>query len=77
MDCERFIETFGNIIEHCQLGSAAVWASRPFDSLHGLHTSFCNFLDGLPVNGKEHIEFKYYANYKYILFFVESRFFYL
>lgn len=54
MDYEVFIQTFGNVIEHCQLCAAAVWAEQPFKSLMDLHAAICRFVDELPPIG-DHI----------------------
>jgi 2-oxo-4-hydroxy-4-carboxy--5-ureidoimidazoline (OHCU) decarboxylase len=35
MDFDDFVETFGNIVEHSALLSAALWTRRPFTSVQG------------------------------------------
>jgi len=55
MGYEDFIQIFGNVIEHCALCSAAVWAKRPFHDLRELHLAICTFIDDLPKIGREGI----------------------
>ncbi|CAL8081484.1 unnamed protein product [Orchesella dallaii] len=55
MGYEDFIKIFGNVIEHCALCSAAVWAKRPFNDLKQLHSAICTFIDDLPKIGREGI----------------------
>ncbi|XP_060065823.1 2-oxo-4-hydroxy-4-carboxy-5-ureidoimidazoline decarboxylase-like [Ylistrum balloti] len=53
MTSDQFIDVFGNIVEHCSLCAAAVWQHRPFQDVHHFHKVVCEFLDNLPVNGKQ------------------------
>ncbi|ODM98283.1 2-oxo-4-hydroxy-4-carboxy-5-ureidoimidazoline decarboxylase [Orchesella cincta] len=55
MSYEDFIQIFGNVIEHCAICSAAVWAKRPFYNLKELHSAICTFVDELPKIGREGI----------------------
>lgn len=49
---EDFIAKFGNVIEHCALSSASVWAYRPFKNLEEMQARFEEFIDQLPLTGK-------------------------
>jgi len=51
MGYEDFIQIFGNVIEHCALCSAGIWAKRPFHNLKELHSAICSFIDDLPKIG--------------------------
>lgn len=51
MDYEEFILKIGNVIEHCQLCAASLWARQPFPNLKGLHSLVCDFVDALPTIG--------------------------
>jgi len=55
MDYEDFIQHLGNLVEHCGICAAAVWALRPFYSVQQLHSEICNFIDQLPSIGREGI----------------------
>ncbi|CAH1254560.1 URAD [Branchiostoma lanceolatum] len=50
---EDFVEKLGNIVEKSPMVAAAVWSKRQFYSLKGFHKAACDFIDGLPINGKE------------------------
>ncbi|XP_074646100.1 2-oxo-4-hydroxy-4-carboxy-5-ureidoimidazoline decarboxylase-like [Tubulanus polymorphus] len=52
-DADRFIEVFGNIVEFCQLCSAAIYSYRPFRNVDHIHQLVCAFIDELPLSGKE------------------------
>lgn len=51
LDYEEFIQYFGNVIEHCSICAAAIWADRPFTNLRHLHSQLCDFVDQLPARG--------------------------
>ncbi|CAH1777813.1 unnamed protein product [Owenia fusiformis] len=53
MGYDNFINTFRNVVEHCPLAAASVWADRPFSSEKDLGEAFGAFLDSLSNNGKE------------------------
>ncbi|XP_078697147.1 2-oxo-4-hydroxy-4-carboxy-5-ureidoimidazoline decarboxylase-like [Branchiostoma floridae x Branchiostoma belcheri] len=53
LDFEEFVEKLGNIVEKSPVVAAAVWSKRPFYSLQDVHKAACDFIDGLPMNGKE------------------------
>lgn len=55
MDSEEFIKCFGNVVEHCSLCAAAIWRERPFRDAENLASSFGDFIDRLPISGKEGI----------------------
>lgn len=52
MGYEEFTKSFGNVVEHCSLFAAAIWAQRPFSGVKHLHKTFCDFIDTLPELGK-------------------------
>ncbi|XP_076048060.1 2-oxo-4-hydroxy-4-carboxy-5-ureidoimidazoline decarboxylase-like [Oratosquilla oratoria] len=55
MDYEAFVQTFGNVVEHGTIISAAIWKFRPFDNVKHLHDTICDFIALLPTSGKEGI----------------------
>lgn len=55
MGYEEFIKCFGNVVEHCSLCAAAVWRERPFRDAETLASCFGDFIDRLPISGKEGI----------------------
>ncbi|XP_052821098.1 2-oxo-4-hydroxy-4-carboxy-5-ureidoimidazoline decarboxylase-like [Mya arenaria] len=50
---EEFIKRFGGAVEHGALVAGAVWSRRPFTSIDKLCAAFMDFLDKLPIEGKE------------------------
>lgn len=52
---EEFIQIFGNVVEHCSLCAAAVWRNCPFSNIQNLSSAFNEFMDNLPMIGKEGI----------------------
>jgi len=55
MEYEEFLQVFGNVVEHCGLCAAAIWAHRPFYNVLELHAELCNFIDNLPFIAHEGI----------------------
>ncbi|CAG7818339.1 unnamed protein product [Allacma fusca] len=55
MKYEEFLQVFGNVVEHCALCAAAIWAHRPFYNVQELHAELCHFIDNLPSIGREGI----------------------
>ncbi|XP_075706137.1 putative 2-oxo-4-hydroxy-4-carboxy-5-ureidoimidazoline decarboxylase [Rhinoderma darwinii] len=55
MSYEQFLDIFGNIIEKCPIITAAVWSRRPFSSFGGVEDSVYDFIESLPISGKEGI----------------------
>ncbi|XP_040278545.1 putative 2-oxo-4-hydroxy-4-carboxy-5-ureidoimidazoline decarboxylase [Bufo bufo] len=55
MNYEKFLDVFGNIIEKCPLITAAVWSRRPFSSFCEVEDNVYEFIESLPVSGKEGI----------------------
>jgi 2-oxo-4-hydroxy-4-carboxy--5-ureidoimidazoline (OHCU) decarboxylase len=51
MDYEEFTKEFGNVVEHCSLFAASIWAHRPFSNLKHIHSDFGSFIDQLPSLG--------------------------
>ena len=56
MDFDEFIETFGNIIEHSALVTAALWTKRPFVSLQHVLNDVAEIVDTLPTEGRSNCE---------------------
>lgn len=48
---DKFIERYGNVVEHCSICAAAVWRNRPFRDVNQLHREICSFIDLLPDSG--------------------------
>ncbi|XP_069828168.1 putative 2-oxo-4-hydroxy-4-carboxy-5-ureidoimidazoline decarboxylase [Dendropsophus ebraccatus] len=55
MNYEQFLDIFGNIVEKCPIITAAVWSRRPFLTLSEVEDRVCEFIDSLPISGKEGI----------------------
>ncbi|XP_063807799.1 putative 2-oxo-4-hydroxy-4-carboxy-5-ureidoimidazoline decarboxylase [Pseudophryne corroboree] len=55
MNYEQFQDTFGNIIEKCLLITAAIWSKQPFSSVHEMEVCVYEFIESLPMSGKEGI----------------------
>ncbi|NP_001091261.1 2-oxo-4-hydroxy-4-carboxy-5-ureidoimidazoline decarboxylase [Xenopus laevis] len=55
MSYEQFLDTFGNIIERCPLVTAAIWSQQPFASVTELENRVFDFIESLPLAGKEGI----------------------
>ncbi|KAL4660158.1 2-oxo-4-hydroxy-4-carboxy-5-ureidoimidazoline decarboxylase-like [Arapaima gigas] len=55
LSCEDFVDIFGNIVEKCPLVAAALWSQRPFSTLEHMEVAAAEFIDSLPVPGKEGI----------------------
>ncbi|XP_066281961.1 2-oxo-4-hydroxy-4-carboxy-5-ureidoimidazoline decarboxylase-like [Branchiostoma lanceolatum] len=53
LNFEEFVEKLGNIVEKSPMVAAAVWSKRPFCSLQDVHKAIGDFIDGLPIYGKE------------------------
>jgi hypothetical protein len=52
MDFDVFVETFGNVIEHSALVTAALWTKRPFSSLQNVVDQINAIVDTLPTDGE-------------------------
>lgn len=52
---EEFVEVLGNVVEKCPLVAAAAWSTRPFDTFSDLEAAIGNFIDALPLSGREGI----------------------
>ncbi|XP_071989083.1 putative 2-oxo-4-hydroxy-4-carboxy-5-ureidoimidazoline decarboxylase [Engystomops pustulosus] len=55
MSYEQFLDIFGNIIEKCPIITAAVWSRRPFSSFGEVEDGVHEFIESLPISGKEGI----------------------
>ncbi|KAE8627401.1 hypothetical protein XENTR_v10006972 [Xenopus tropicalis] len=55
MSYEEFLDIFGNIIERCPIITAAIWSQFPFASVTELENSVYDFIESLPLTGKEGI----------------------
>ncbi|KAM3933285.1 putative 2-oxo-4-hydroxy-4-carboxy-5-ureidoimidazoline decarboxylase [Leptodactylus fuscus] len=55
MNYEQFLDVFGNIIEKCPIITAAVWSRRPFASFSEVEDKVYDFIESLPISGKEGI----------------------
>ncbi|KAL5011993.1 hypothetical protein ScPMuIL_010544 [Solemya velum] len=53
LDCEEFVQIFGNAVEHCSICAAAVWRHSPFNDVYQIYNKTAEFLDQLPISGKE------------------------
>jgi 2-oxo-4-hydroxy-4-carboxy--5-ureidoimidazoline (OHCU) decarboxylase len=51
MDFDLFVETFGNIMEHSSLITAALWTRRPFVSLSHALEEIEDIVAQLPSSG--------------------------
>ncbi|KAK2176746.1 hypothetical protein NP493_643g04034 [Ridgeia piscesae] len=49
---DHFIEKFGNVVEHCPIIAAVVWAARPFPSFADLFDRFSTVIDSLSMEMK-------------------------
>jgi hypothetical protein len=52
MDFDVFVETFGNVIEHSALVTAALWTKRPFSSLQNVVDQINAIVHTLPTDGE-------------------------
>ena len=52
LDYETFMNTFGNVIEHCPLVAASIWNCRPFSSANEMMFAIEDVVRGLPDLGK-------------------------
>ena len=50
---DNFIEKFGNVVEHCPIIAAVVWAARPFPSFADLFDRFSTVIDSLSMESKD------------------------
>ncbi|XP_035678159.1 2-oxo-4-hydroxy-4-carboxy-5-ureidoimidazoline decarboxylase-like [Branchiostoma floridae] len=53
LDFQEFVQKFGNIVEKAPIVAATAWSKRPFHSIRDVYKAACDFIDGLPINGKE------------------------
>lgn len=52
---EDFVDVLGNVVERCPIIIAAVWSRRPFVTFKDLEAAISEFIDALPLSGKEGI----------------------
>ena len=55
LDFETFISHFGNVIEHCPVLAAALWAQKPFHSIEEFISKMTGIVQALPISGSIYI----------------------